>query len=140
LEKLRHDHRRVQKDSADPYAAFDFFVTAWHLLDWVYPGGRGHQNSKLRIRIKDSSPLLAVCEHVANGVKHFELDNPHLQSVDGTGLEGKFDETFDDFFDRVRLVVDLKGDAAAKFGTRVEVAKLASDVLQWWEQHLGAKS
>jgi hypothetical protein len=33
LRKLQHDISRMAADSGDSYAAFDFFVTAEHLLD-----------------------------------------------------------------------------------------------------------
>lgn len=38
LAKLRHDHERLREAPNDAYVAFDFFVTAEHMLDWVYPG------------------------------------------------------------------------------------------------------
>jgi hypothetical protein len=34
--KLEHDLVRVKKNPADSYAAFDFFVTAFHLKEWKY--------------------------------------------------------------------------------------------------------
>ncbi len=38
LAKLKADGERLRAEPADSHAAFDFFVTAWHLADWVYPG------------------------------------------------------------------------------------------------------
>ncbi len=37
LRKLEHDYARVQRNPRDTYAAFDFFVTAEHMVDWVSP-------------------------------------------------------------------------------------------------------
>ncbi len=37
LAKLRHDHARLVDNPIDSYAAFDFFVTANHLVDWIWP-------------------------------------------------------------------------------------------------------
>jgi hypothetical protein len=39
LRKLEADHARVHADPVDPFAAYDFVVTAWHLLEWALPGG-----------------------------------------------------------------------------------------------------
>ena len=36
LRKLRHDSQRVKQSPMDSYAAFDFFVTAHHMLEWRY--------------------------------------------------------------------------------------------------------
>lgn len=38
LGKLQHDYERLKANRLDTYAAFDFFVTSEHLLDWIYPG------------------------------------------------------------------------------------------------------
>ena len=37
LAKLEHDLGRMEADPTDAYAAFDFFVTAEHVLDWLHP-------------------------------------------------------------------------------------------------------
>lgn len=41
LGKLIHDYQRLQQAPDDAYAAFDFLVTAEHMLDWLYPGAAG---------------------------------------------------------------------------------------------------
>jgi hypothetical protein len=40
LVKMQYDLSRMEQEPADPYPAFDFFVTAEHLLDWLWPGER----------------------------------------------------------------------------------------------------
>jgi hypothetical protein len=42
-EKLEADFKRVLGDPLDSYAAFDFFVTAWHLVEWNSSRVRAHR-------------------------------------------------------------------------------------------------
>ena len=35
--KLEHDLERIRAAPEDAYAAFDFFVTADHIVDWLLP-------------------------------------------------------------------------------------------------------
>lgn len=72
--KLGHDRGRLEADPADEYAAFDFFVTAYHMLEWVHPNGARNdagQASKRRL-IMNKERLLTIAAELANGVKHFE--------------------------------------------------------------------
>jgi hypothetical protein len=133
LEKLKVDCARLQAEPADSYAAFDFFVTAWHLVDWLHPGNPGKADRKALLA---RSSLLAVCQHVANVVKHLELNDPNLTSVSDAGAEGTFDRTFDFTFDRVRLVLRLDGQARVELGHTVDVSELAPLVVAWWETEL----
>ena len=41
LKKLEADYKRVTCDPLNSYAAYDFVVTAWHLLEWQYPDAAG---------------------------------------------------------------------------------------------------
>jgi hypothetical protein len=78
-EKLRRDLERMRRDPADSDAAFDFFVTGWHMTDWVIPEGAG---------LKKHS-LIKICSHIANGAKHFGTDKRH-DAVKSTGLREAF--------------------------------------------------
>ena len=82
FEKLRHDVEVIKANPTDPYAAYNFVVTAEHMLDWIYPG---RSNEKTRRDLRDSEPLLALISHLANGAKHFASLGPHHQSVDKRG-------------------------------------------------------
>ena len=90
LQKLIHDFDRLKADPLSTYAAFDFFVTADHMLDWELPEsvpGAKEEKSTLR----KTNRLLAVCSHLGNGAKHFELSNPSHKSVRASELhEGAF--------------------------------------------------
>jgi hypothetical protein len=63
LAKLRHDYERLKSSPTDTYAAFDFFVTGHHMLDWLYPNDKNRQEQE-----KKDSILLQVCSHIANGI------------------------------------------------------------------------
>src|SRR4051794_7798333 len=76
LRKVQHDFERLQANPADSYAAFDFFVTAYHLLEWLHPGDPIAMGAE-----EKRTPLLQVCSHLANGAKHFEAKDKRHQSV-----------------------------------------------------------
>ena len=84
LEKLEADFKRVMADPLDSYAAFDFFVTAWHLVEWKHPPTcDGAARSALLARC----PILRVCEHIAVGAKHFEPDPKATRERRGHGRD-----------------------------------------------------
>jgi len=66
--KLERDLQRVKDNPADSYAAFDFFVTAYHLKEWKL----GKKPFKTELLQPDKSTW-AVCSQLANGSKHFEV-------------------------------------------------------------------
>ena len=108
LRKLHHDSDRLKKSPVDSHVAFDFFVTAYHMLEWQYPNGRGRTQTYLK-------NWFQVCRHLANGAKYF-------QAVRGNSLKNTlvhkvaFDPSaFSHAFD-VRLRVELEREAAREFG------------------------
>ena len=130
VRKLEHDFRRLQGNPRDTYAAFDFFVTAEHIPDWMR-----------NIPVKREIPLLRVVSHLAAGAKHFIPQDKRHQSVRAVEVEGgafQADAFQADAFDVGSLVVQLQGDEAALFGTEVGVLQLAELVLQYWREQVGA--
>jgi len=149
LAKLRHDFSRVLDNPLDTYAAFDFFVTAEHLLDWVFPGAA---NRVERTRMRESSALLRVTSHLASGAKHFRVEASHHRSVgherthDGGFAAGDFDPRD---FDTSSLVVGLQSEDASElgiegalqddpsgYGMEIRVCELAQRVLDHWESEI----
>lgn len=122
LVKLRHDLDRLKADPVDAFAAYDFFVTAFHLSEWP---------PKASI----DPTLLALLKHLAVGAKHFKPTDPRLQSVADVKTVIGFDPAdFDPAdFDVGRMMIDLDGDAAKKFGKEVSVLALAEQALRAWE-------
>ena len=66
VQKLEYDLKRIRESPQDQYAAFDFIVTAEHIVDWIHP-----DDKKAREAIRSSSSLLRITSHLANGVKPF---------------------------------------------------------------------
>jgi hypothetical protein len=134
LQKLRHDFGRLRESPVDSYAAFDFFVTAYHILDWLHPGD---SNNTTRKQMERGSNLLQVISHLANGSKHFHVTR-HYVVKDTIVKVGAFDPAaFDpDSFDVGELRVELDGDAAREFGTSIGVLELADKALHFWEKYL----
>src|SRR5207344_187516 len=81
--KLEWEFANLKAEPRNPYLAFNFFVTAWHLLEWKYPdlGGKA-----MRKQVRNHEPLVQICHHLAIGAKHFIPSDPIHKSVTGTGL------------------------------------------------------
>jgi hypothetical protein len=137
LEKLKHDFKVLESDPDNTYSAFNFFITAEHIKDWIFPG---RANKTKREDLDKSSLLLQVCSHVANGAKHFEVGAKHHQSVSDTVRFGshfpKTNSPSNRFpknkFPKGILKIELKGEAEKQFGTRVGVVDLAKKILAYW--------
>ena len=124
LAKLQFDFARIKANPLDVYAAFDFFVTAEHIPDWV-----GDKS------IKSREPLLKVVSHIANGAKHFRATDPKHKSVENVHVrEGAFQAGVfqSDAFDVGDLVIELKGDEVKLFGSEISVRRLAQMVIKYW--------
>lgn len=128
--KLEHDLKRLEESPQDKYAAFDFFVTAEHILDWIFPS-----NKKAMCEIRSSSPLLRITSHLANGAKHFQTTDKRHSSVEnlekfryvepGYVEEGYIEEP---------LIVHLSPDEQDLMKqSTIEVPVLARLVLEYWK-------
>ncbi len=143
LEKLRHDLKRLESAPADPYPAFDFFVTAEHLLDWFYPDSASPKNRTIREQFRKTEALLSVTSHLANGMKHFKTTAVQHQSVSDVHVKkGIFDDKLFDrrIFDTDRLLVELTGADAVALGAQLTALELARRVLKYWETWLHERS
>jgi hypothetical protein len=110
FEKLTRDLACLESWQNDADMAFNFFVTADAILEWLYPGPAGRQQREdLR-----NDPVLDVVWDVASGATPLEVkrgDAPP-QAV---------------------LSVDLTGRAAQKYGARVSAIDLARLVHAYWK-------
>jgi hypothetical protein len=88
--KMRRDLQRLRAAPLDPDCAFNFFVTAEHMLDWIYPKKAGKAD---REAAKQSEILLRICSHLANGLKHFEVESKQHDSVSATAKAPGFFNT-----------------------------------------------
>jgi hypothetical protein len=138
LEKLRHDLARITSDPSDQYAAFDFFVTAEHMVDWVLPG---FAQKQAQAGLRDSNPLLQVVSHIANGSKHFVAEarhHRHVQHVDAPPSAFQPSAFQSSAFQTGALYVTLEGTAAQAFGPQLEVTDLAERVFRFWQAYVEA--
>jgi hypothetical protein len=138
LRKLRFDMEQLKNNPTNTYLAFNFFVTAEHMKDWLYPG---KANQKNRENLEKSSPLLQVCSHVANGAKHFQVEGKHHRSVSdpvkaggywGSGYWGS-EYWSSDYWAKGSLIVPLQGEAEKHFGASITVLDLAERIITFWE-------
>lgn len=71
LQKLAREYEEWKKDPLNVDRAWNFFVTAEHLPDWL---GRTNSQALGGLRIEEfkrAQPLTRICAHLANGGKHF---------------------------------------------------------------------
>ena len=133
--KLEHDYERVSGNTADVFAAFDFLVTAWHLLEWKYPG---NSSKKQREEMCKQYPILALCEHLAVAGKHFEPTNKKLNAISGTYRDSFWKRgvwapgVWKQDFWKDDLVVKLTGDAQSAFGDKLTMKEIADRVMAFW--------
>jgi len=139
LEKLRFDLLQLESDPTNGYLAFNLFVTAEHMKDWLYPG---KSNKSARESLEASSVLLQVCSHVANGAKHFQVEAKHHRSVGDTARSGGFwgsgywasNYWPRGYFSKVSLTVTLQGNAKQQLGSCINALELAQRVVDFWTQ------
>ena len=132
--KLEHDLKRMLAEPGDSYAAFDFFVTAEHILDWQHPGYAGREH---REAAKRDNLLLEITSHIANGAKHFIAGAAHHKSVAGIEKQGYADNYVEPGYVEESIVIHLSEAEAAALGARqVGAAELAHRVLEYWRSQL----
>lgn len=136
--KLGHDFERIRADPNDAYAAFDFFVTAEHIVDWVLPDSPGVNQSSARKSKRESSELLKITSHIANGAKHFQaLAKQHDAVSDLKQHSGGFDPRA--FSPRAFSPAAFKMhglNVRLEIGRVVHVLTLAEDVLRYWQNEI----
>ncbi len=139
FKKLEWEFNQLIAEPTNAYLAYNFFVTAWHLLEWKYPNPSDNQ---IRNQIREQTPLLQICEHLAVGAKHFEPRSPHLNAVSasekssGWAHDAWAPGSWDEKAWASWLVVELTGDAQKVYGNSIKVADLARHVMDYWKSSL----
>lgn len=129
LGKLRRDVDRLERDATDSDAAFDCFVTAYHLVDWALP-------KKQRQQFEKANLIVQICRDLANGAKHFNNSAQRPSVTHADVHQGAFTDAFSDGFDISRLEVTLDGPAAKRFGAKATAIELARYALEFWTKQL----
>ena len=135
LEKLEWEYQNLLGEKENGYVAYNFFVTAWHLLEWKFPDPDGKE---IRKSIKSDSVLLQICDYLAVGAKHFEPCGKRHKSVDKSKKGGVWAD--DAWAPRVWadgtwatwLEIHLSGEAAEQFGSVIKLEDFASEVMKFW--------
>ena len=118
LAKLRYDFDRLEREPDNAYAAFDFFSTASHMPEWVYP------KRELRA-VERKKALHRICTRLANGGKHFEDTGVRLHNVVGGFQRGAFKSN----------AFQVRGLFVTRNGACVGAIDLAREILQYWDTH-----
>ncbi len=145
FKKMRYDYDRMIAEPLNIYPVYDFFITANHLIDWIWPSAGRKQHQVER----EAETIPRVCEHLANGAKHFILNRRHtavsrIESIDSPLVD--LDEVLADpgmldlaTFDREDgLYVTLEPAEATELGAeRLTAIELARQVLIYWGRRIG---
>ncbi len=136
--KLEWEYSQLIKNPTDCYTAYNFFVTAEHIPDWLFPK---RENKIERKNIKNKDIVLQICSHIANGAKHFQLEAKHHKSVSGfSKVGGYFPDNYflkgylpDGYFPKCQIVIQLGNEAQEKFGATISILSLAEKVMAFWQ-------
>lgn len=139
LAKMEFDYQRLEAEPRNEYVAFDFFVTAAHLPEWL-----GKFRCSQQINGDKPKAMNAVCQHLASGAKHF-TPGKH-SAVRGTGVStpaisglARSGITISGLV-QPNLLILLAPDEAKAIGVEaVTSLALASMLLTYWREHEGVK-
>ncbi|MFZ6710138.1 hypothetical protein [Undibacterium sp. TC9W] len=77
---LRQREENAEEHRLEEFEAFNFFVTAWHLYkDWLQGVSKDkpkHSLQKIQKAASEFREIKDVIRNIANGSKHFELNEP----------------------------------------------------------------
>lgn len=141
LHKLRHDLQRMEQSGSNQYVAFDFFVTADSMVEWICPdeadriGNRKRDWSPERKKMREGNPLLRIAAHIANGAKHFTVTRHN--SVDGIEKTRYVEPSFvEDGYFEDSILLHLTPDEQAKsgLGSPIKALDLARDIVTLWSR------
>jgi hypothetical protein len=139
LQKLERDYARLQQDPEDVDAAWNFFVTAEHLPDWLARTNPQALKGLTIEAFKQSGQLTRICSHLANGAKHFRATR-HT-AVDSMRLQGGWIPRGwvpDGWVPLPALMVDLTPDEQDTLqfpSVSIEALLLATWLLAFWQTY-----
>ena len=134
FKKLEYDYERLKCEPNNTYIAFDLFVTASHIADWLKKG-HGKEASNFR----NNHAILQVCDHLGCGAKHFSLNNPkHVSVVSAEKSKYVEDGYFENDYVEEPLEITLETTQAELLGVNnpVSVINLAELAICFWKAQL----
>lgn len=130
--KLQFDYTELKKKDEDIYIAFNFFVTSYHLLDWIFEGKYNEERT-----ILNNKPILKLCSHIANGIKHFQTNSNRHNSVKEIEKDRYVDEDYcEEDFVESSIIIYLDEKLQSDFGKSIKIIELAKIVMKFWESEL----
>jgi len=132
FKKAKADFEELKKSPTDSYKAFNFFVTIHHLPEWFDDSIKENATGE-----REESPILRTVSHLANGAKHFALDENRHKSVKKTEREAVYEEgVYEDGVFEDRLMVSLTLKEQKKFGAeKIDVLELGEKALNHWSKY-----
>ena len=131
--KMEHDLARLRKAPFDAFAAFDFFVTAVHLPEWI----KRSDLEWIKPVWGPEAAIMCVCQQLGNGAKHPIIDqklrggtevrygDPDSVSVDADGYAVG------------DLIIHLNAAESRVLGREtVSALEAAEMVMAYWTQNL----
>lgn len=131
FEKLKWEFNQFKNSPNNQYIAFNFFVTAEHIPDWIF-----EKTGKRRVE-KSNHLYLRISSQIANGGKHFQVKDPKHQSVKKTEKDRYVEEGWvePDYFEEP-LIIYLRDTEAKKVGKKsITAIELAKKVYEFWENY-----
>jgi hypothetical protein len=131
LDKLVHDLKRLRQNPTDAYAAFDFFVSARHMPEWIFPGNRVKCDALFNSHVE-----LRICRHIADSGKHYIVKDPQhkqIKATEGTksAWGNSWGRAWSNSWGRVDLLVrlDPADPDTGTLGTDISALELAEKTL-----------
>lgn len=90
-EKMQYEYEKLIKDMS-PYNIFDFFVTAYHLKDYIKNEFGLNKRDDIRA-FENMDELLDMAGFIANKGKHFDVNNSNYTNMETRFYSGKVDGT-----------------------------------------------
>jgi len=134
--KLNFDYAKLKENDNDIYLAFNFFVTAYHLIDWIFEGKHSKERSEL-----NGKSLIKICNHIVTGIKHFEPDPKRHNSVVEMEKERYVEEGFvEEGFFEDPIIIYLNEKLKLEYGESIKVMDLAQRIMEFWKAELNRRS
>jgi hypothetical protein len=130
LVKLRNDLKRMQEEPRNASPAYDFFVTAYHMYEWI---ARDEDHKKEL----EAVPLVRVAGEIATRAKHLRADHPKWVRLGGMGarMPGPLSRAPGGI--PTPLWVALQDPASTPLGRDIVGAiELAECLIQYWTRVL----
>jgi hypothetical protein len=132
LHKLEWDYVQLQQDTENVYLAYNFFVTAENMPEWM-------KDKTFKHKIQQEKLLLTLVNELATGAKHM-TSGKKKPAIDSAKRDRYVAEGYVKCGDVMEpLVVRLSTAQAAKRGQdTIDVFTLAGEVPAFWQQYLQA--